>query len=160
MNDFHRKESQVKYEGIKVDIVDSLEDTLKICEQMTQSKIFSFDVKTTSNNPFEAKIEKITFCNQENEVFEIKLNPEEKDDEGKLEAIKKVLKNAQTTKIVQNAKFIIEVMKLNNIEVEFPLWDTMIAHYIINPDLLHNNQYMSQEYYSQRAAVMKIWRRK
>lgn len=145
---------QVKYEGIKVDIVDSLEDTLKICEQMTQSKIFSFDVKTTSNNPFEAKIEKITFCNQENEVFEIKLNPEEKDDEGKLEAIKEVLRNAQTTKIVQNAKFIIEVMKLNNIEVEFPLWDTMIAHYIINPDLHHNNQYMSQEYYSQRAAVI------
>lgn len=148
------QESQVKYEGVKVDIVDSLEDTLKICEQMTQSKIFSFDVKTTSNNPFEAKIEKITFCNQENEVFEIKLNPEEKDDEEKLEAIKKVLRNAQTTKIVQNAKFIIEVMKLNNIEVEFPLWDTMIAHYIINPDLHHNNQYMSQEYYSQRAAVI------
>lgn len=148
------QESQVKYEGIKIDMIDSVEDTLKICEQMTQSKIFSFDVKTTSNNPFEAKIEKITFCNQENEVFEIKLNPEEKDDEGKLEAIKKVLRNAQTTKIVQNAKFIIEVMKLNNIEVEFPLWDTMIAHYIINPDLHHNNQYMSQEYYSQRAAVI------
>ena len=160
---------QVKYEGIKVDVIDSVEDTLKICEQMTQLKIFSFDVKTTSNDIFQAKIEKITFCCQKNNVFEINIekneNGTENDDETKndekrkereekLNIIKKVLEDAQTTKIVQNAKFIIEVMKLNNIEVEFPLWDTMIAHYIINPDLHHNNQYMSQEYYSQRAAVI------
>ena len=160
---------QVKYEDIKVDVIDSVEDTLKICEQMTQSKIFSFDVKTTSNDIFQAKIEKITFCCQKNNVFEINIekneNGTENDDETKkdekrkereekLNIIKKVLEDAQTTKIVQNAKFIIEVMKLNNIEVEFPLWDTMIAHYIINPDLHHNNQYMSQEYYSQRAAVI------
>lgn len=160
---------QVKYEGIKVDVIDSVEDTLKICEQMTQSKIFSFDVKTTSNDIFQAKIEKITFCCQKNNVFEINIEKNEngienddetkndekrKEREEKLNIIKKVLEDAQTTKIVQNAKFIIEVMKLNNIEVEFPLWDTMIAHYIINPDLHHNNQYMSQEYYSQRAAVI------
>lgn len=160
---------QVKYEGINVDVIDSVEDTLKICEQMTQSKIFSLDVKTTSNDIFQAKIEKITFCCQKNNVFEINIekneNGTENDDETKndekrkereekLNIIKKVLEDAQTTKIVQNAKFIIEVIKLNNIEVEFPLWDTMIAHYIINPDLHHNNQYMSQEYYSQRAAVI------
>lgn len=150
----NEQESQVKYEGINIKLIENEEDALKICEQMEHSQIFSFDIKTTSNNLFEAKIEEITLCNQENEVFEIKLSSNENENNKKLEAIKRVLKNAQNTKIVQNAKFIIEVLRLNEIEVEFPLWDTMVAHYIINPDLHHNKYYMEQVFNPARAAII------
>lgn len=157
-DDFYAQESQVKYDGINIKNAETEEDKLKICEQMTQAKIFSFSVKTTSNNFLSAKIEKIAFSCQENEVFEFDLTKDKNEngnENGKIfNEVKKVLENAQNTKIVQNAKFIIEVMKNNGINVAFPLWDTMIAHYLINPDLHHNKQYIEQEYHAAHAAIL------
>ncbi|MBR6190718.1 MAG: DNA polymerase I [Prevotella sp.] len=153
-DDFYAQESQVKYDGINIENAETEEDVLKICEQMTQAKKFSFSVKTTSKDFFKAKIEKISFSCQENEVFEIDITKNGEEDAKTLNEVKKVFENAQNTKIVQNAKFAIEILKNHNIDIEFPIWDTMIAHYLINPDLHHNKQYMEQEYHPAHAAVI------
>ena len=153
-DDFYAQESQVKYDGINIENAETEKDVLKICEQMTQAKKFSFSVKTTSKDFFKAKIEKISFSCQENEVFEIDITKNGEEDAKTLNEVKKVFENAQNTKIVQNAKFAIEILKNHNIDIEFPIWDTMIAHYLINPDLHHNKQYMEQEYHPAHAAVI------
>ena len=153
-DDFYAQESQVKYDGINIENAETEEDVLKICEQMTQAKKFSFSVKTTSKDFFKAKIEKISFSCQENEVFEIDITKNGEEDAKTLNEVKKVFENAQNTKIVQNAKFAIEILKNHNIDIKFPIWDTMIAHYLINPDLHHNKQYMEQEYHPAHAAVI------
>jgi len=143
---------QVKYDDINIQSVETEKDVLKICEQMEHSKKFSFDLKTTSNSPIEAEIEEITLSDSEKNVYEIKIGEEGK--QAKIDAIRKLLSSAQNTKIVQNGKFIIEVLKKYDIEIAFPLWDTMVAHYIINPDLHHNKNYMEQEFSVMRAAAI------
>lgn len=164
-------EIEVNSDDITVNVIDKEEDILKICEQFAQTKIFSLDIKTTSDSIFDAKIESFAFCKEEKVVYEIKLTDEDakgvrKEDENKngknndkkIDAIRTVLQNAQNMKIVQNAKFIIEVLQQNGIEMSFPMWDTMVAHYIINPDLHHNNAYMTDTYTPMRAE--KIFREK
>ena len=153
-DDFYAQESQVKYNDVNIKNTETEEDVLKICEQMTQAKIFSFSLKTTSNDFLSAKIEKIAFSSQENEVFELCIVKDGTENEKTLNEVKKVFENAQNTKIVQNAKFAIEVLKNYNIDIAFPLWDTMIAHYLINPDLHHNKQYINQEYHPAHAAIL------
>ena len=110
------------------------------------AKKFVLDVKTTSNVGIDAELTGVSLALDEKEVFFFPLPSPT------LQYIKKVCEQTDATIIMQNAKLAIEVLGKNGIEIKGKMWDTMVAHYLINPDLHHNKEYMEEEFYPTRAA--------
>lgn len=137
---------------VKVQTLENEEETNDVCRRFATSATFAFDVKSSSNTGIDAQMLGISLADNDSEAYFIKISPSEEKSSPLLLNIKKVLENAQATMIVQNAKLTLEVLSKYDIQPKGTLWDTMIAHYLINPDLHHNKEYMSEEFTPDRVA--------
>ena len=131
---------------IRVQNVENEAEAKEICDKILSAKKFVLDVKTTSNVGIDAELTGVSLAVNEKEVFFFPLPSPT------LQYIKKVCEQTDATIIMQNAKLAIEVLGKNGIEIKGKMWDTMVAHYLINPDLHHNKEYMEEEFYPTRAA--------
>lgn len=137
---------------VKVQNIENEAEAEEKCKKILSAKKFVLDVKTTSNVGIDAELRGVSLAVDEKEVFFFPLPSPT------LSIIKKVCEDAEATVIMQNAKLAVEVLGKNGIEVKGTMWDTMIAHYLINPDLHHNKEYMEDEFSPTRAA--RIFSRK
>ena len=139
--------------NVDVQTVENEEEIENLCRQFATKEKFAFDIKTSSMVGIDAKLEGVSLADTTDKSFFIPLpssTPSEK--EKRIGIIKKVFDNAQATMVVQNAKLAIEVLGKHGITPKGQLWDTMIAHYLINPDLHHNKEYMMEEFSPKRVA--------
>ena len=139
--------------NVDVQTVENEEEIENLCRQFATKEKFAFDIKTSSMVGIDAKLEGVSLADITDKSFFIPLpssTPSEK--EKRIGIIKKVFDNAQATMVVQNAKLAIEVLGKHGITPKGQLWDTMIAHYLINPDLHHNKEYMMEEFSPERVA--------
>ena len=112
---------------------------------MNQTSV-CFDTETTSINPLEAELVGIAFSWESGKGFYV-VCPEEKEaTQALLEDLRPFFESAQIEKIGQNLKYDIKVLHKYGIKVEGPLFDTMLAHYLINPDMRHNMDVLSETY--------------
>ena len=137
---------------VKVQTLENEEETNDVYRRFATSTTFAFDVKSSSSTGIDAQMLGISLADNDSEAYFIKISPSEEKSSPLLLNIKKVLENAQATMIVQNAKLALEVLSKYDIVPKGKLWDTMIAHYLINPDLHHNKEYMSEEFTPDRVA--------
>lgn len=139
--------------NIDVQIVENEEEIESLCRQFATKEKFAFDVKTSSMVGIDAKLEGMSLADTTDESFFIPLPSSDPSEiEKRIGIIKNVFDNAQSKIIVQNAKLAIEVLGKHGITPKGQLWDTMIAHYLINPDLHHNKEYMMEEFSPERVA--------
>ena len=139
--------------NIDVQIVENEEEIESLCRQFATKEKFAFDVKTSSMVGIDAKLEGVSLADTTDESFFIPLPSSDPSEiEKRIGIIKNVFDNAQSKIIVQNAKLAIEVLGKHGITPKGQLWDTMIAHYLINPDLHHNKEYMMEEFSPERVA--------
>lgn len=105
-----------------------------------------FDTETTSLNTLEAKLVGIAFSFEKGKGYYLPIP--ENDDEAKkvLEKFQPFFSANNIEKIGQNLKYDIKVLQNYSMEVKGPLFDTMIAHYLINPDMRHNMEVLSETY--------------
>lgn len=141
-----------KTSNVKVQTLENEEETNDLCRRFAISSIFAFDVKSSSNTGIDSQLLGISLADNDSEAYFIKIPPATEKSFPLLLNIKKVLENAQAIMIVQNAKLAIEVLSKYDIMPKGTLWDTMIAHYLINPDLHHNKEYMNEEFTPNRVA--------
>ena len=141
-----------KTSTVKVQTLENEEEISDLCRRFATTTTLAFDVKSSSSTGIDAQMLGISFANNDSEAYFIKISPSEEKNSPLLLNIKKVLENAQATMIVQNAKLALEVLSKYDIQPKGTLWDTMIAHYLINPDLHHNKEYMSEEFTPDRVA--------
>ena len=141
-----------KTSTIKVQTLENEGEISNLCRRFATTATFAFDVKSSSSTGIDAQMLGISLADNDSEAYFIKISPSEEKTSPLLLNIKKVLENAQATMIVQNAKLAIEVLSKYDIQPKGTLWDTMIAHYLINPDLHHNKEYMSEEFTPDRVA--------
>ena len=141
-----------KTSTVKVQTLENEEEISNLCRRFATSATFAFDVKSSSSTGIDAQMLGISLADNDSEAHFIKISPSEEKTSPLLLNIKKVLENAQATMIVQNAKLALEVLSKYDIQPKGTLWDTMIAHYLINPDLHHNKEYMSEEFAPDRVA--------
>ena len=141
-----------KTSTVKVQTLENEEEISNLCRRFATSTTFAFDVKSSSSTGIDAQMLGISLADNDSEAYFIKISPSEEKNSPLLLNIKKVLENAQATMIVQNAKLALEVLSKYDIQPKGTLWDTMIAHYLINPDLHHNKEYMSEEFTPDRVA--------
>jgi DNA polymerase-1 len=122
-----------------------LKDFVKLVGGM---KEFCFDSETTSINPLDAELVALTFSWEKGKGYLIHFPESETETNAKLEILRPVFENRDTLKIGQNMKFDIQVLANYGIQVKGPLFDTMIAHYLLEPDMRHNMNLLSETYLS------------
>ncbi len=106
----------------------------------------SFDTETTGVETLTSELVGMSFAVDEGEAFYLPV-PENFEEAKKLaQQFKPVLEDDKILKIGQNIKFDIVVLKKYGIDVKGALFDTMIAHYLINPELRHNMDYLAETY--------------
>ncbi|MEM0517766.1 DNA polymerase I [Aequorivita flava] len=105
-----------------------------------------FDTETTGLNPLEAELVGIAFSWEKGKGFYMPF-PESKEEAQQLiEALRPFFENESIQKIGQNLKYDIKVLAKYSISVRGKLFDTMLAHYLINPDMRHNMDVLSETY--------------
>ena len=107
---------------------------------------FCFDTETTSLNPNEAELVGLSFSYVVGEAFYIPFPSDQKKAREKLEFFREVFENESISKIGQNVKYDILVLKNYGMEVKGKLYDTMLAHYLIEPEGKHSMDWLAQQY--------------
>ncbi|WP_370477169.1 DNA polymerase I [Tamlana flava] len=112
---------------------------------MSQNSV-CFDTETTGINPITAELVGIAFSWEANKGFYLPF-PENRDEAQTLiEELRPFFENENIQKIGQNLKYDIKVLAKYNVQVRGKLFDTMLAHYLINPDMRHNMDVLSETY--------------
>ena len=125
-------------------LVDNEADMVSLCGQLTSAAEFAFDTETTSTTAIDAELVGLSFAMKEKEAFYVPVPSEREEAMKVLELFRPAYESAHATKVVQNGKYDIQVLRNYGIEVRGELWDTMVAHYLINPELRHNMDYMAE----------------
>ena len=115
-------------------------------EHLNRQKSVCFDTETTSLNPLRAKIVGIAFSWESHKGFYIPFPENDLKSKHIIEKLRPFFENSLVEKIGQNLKYDIKVLSQYKIAVKGPLFDTMIAHYIINPDMRHNMSVLAENY--------------
>ena len=127
-------------------LVDNEEDLLKLRDYFLTNEILSLDTETTSTSPIDAELVGLSFAVREFEAFYVPIPAEHKKALQIVNIFKEVYENSKILKVGQNLKYDLEVLRNYDIHLEGPMWDTMIAHYLIQPELHHNMDYMAEIY--------------
>jgi len=107
---------------------------------------FCFDTETSSLNAHEAELVGIAFSYLPGEAYYLPLPAEREQTQKLLQILQPALANENIVKIGQNLKYDITVLKNYGIEVKGKLFDTMLAHYLIEPDMRHNMDVLAETY--------------
>jgi DNA polymerase-1 len=129
-------------------LLESNSEIKEFVKKINTLKEFCFDSETTSINPLDAELVALTFSWEKGTGYLIHFPESQKDTKAILEIVRPVFENPGTLKIGQNMKYDIQVLANYGIEVKGPLFDTMIAHYLLEPDMRHNMNLLSEAYLS------------
>ncbi len=125
-------------------LVETEAEANKLCDYLLTNKIVSLDTETTSTHPVDAELVGLSFSVKENEAFYVAVPADFKKALTIVNIFKNVYENTEILKVGQNIKYDMEVLHNYGINVQGPMFDTMIAHYLIDPELQHNMDYMAE----------------
>ena len=127
-------------------LVDNEDDLLKLCELFRTKEFLSLDTETTSTVAIDAELVGLSFSVKEHEAFYVPIPAEREKAQHIVNIFKPLYEDERILKIGQNLKYDLEVLRNYGVELKGPMWDTMIAHYLIQPELRHNMDYMAEIY--------------
>ncbi|MBR6691245.1 MAG: DNA polymerase I [Bacteroidaceae bacterium] len=127
-------------------LVDTEEDIANIVSVVKNCQTVCFDTETTSTNALDAELVGISLSIKEGEAFYITMPAEREKVMARLEILKEIFENEESEKVGQNLKYDITVLANYGIEVKGKLFDTMIAHYVLQPELYHGMDYLAEIY--------------
>lgn len=127
-------------------LVNNKADYEKLASALRVSGGFCFDTETTGVDAHTAEIVGISFCTQPGKAWYVPLPENYHEACTILSHFKPLLEDTTIEKTGQNLKYDISVLRWYDIEVQGPLFDTMIAHYLIEPDLRHNMDFLASTY--------------
>lgn len=127
-------------------LIEVEEDMRNLYDYFMTKDFLSLDTETTSTHAIEAELVGLSFAVEENEAFYVPI-PENREEAQKIVNIFKPLyESERILKIGQNIKYDLEVLHNYGVNLSGPMFDTMIAHYVIQPELHHNMDYMAEIY--------------
>ena len=127
-------------------LVDTEEDIRKIYDFFLTKKIFVLDTETTSTNAIDAELVGLSFCAEPHKAFYVPIPANREEALRIVNIFKPLYEDPSILKIGQNLKYDLEVLRRYDVRLAGPMWDTMIAHYLIQPELRHNMDYMAEVY--------------
>ena len=150
-NETQEESNNGSFDSIKTithtyELVDSEDRIKELCDFFLTCKILSLDTETTSINAIDAELVGLSFSTEESKAFYVPV-PENKHEAQKIvDIFKEVYENPSILKIGQNIKYDITVLRKYGVEMKGELFDCMIAHYLLQPELRHNMDYMAEAY--------------
>ncbi|MGQ9620552.1 MAG: DNA polymerase I [Bacteroidales bacterium] len=129
-------------------LIRNRDDLKKLAQELARLYEFCFDTETTSINPLDSELVAIAFSWKKGEGYLVYFPEAQNETSEMLSVLKPVFENKSIRKIGQNMKFDIQVLANYGIEVQGTLFDTMIAHYLLEPDMRHNMDLLAETYLS------------
>ena len=127
-------------------LVDSPEKYDEIVKKLSAAEAFAFDTETTGTDPIVAELVGMSFSITEGEAYYVPV-PADKDEAQKVvETFRTILTDEHTLKIGQNIKYDYLILQNYGVELGGPMFDTMIAHYLLQPELSHGMDYLAEVY--------------
>ena len=125
-------------------LIESEEEARKIRDYFLTKEILSFDTETTSTNAIDAKLVGLSFAVEEFKAVYVAVPAEREAAQRMVDIFRPLYEDEHIMKVGQNIKYDYEVLRRYGIEVRGPMFDTMLAHYIVQPELHHNMDYMAE----------------
>ena len=127
-------------------LVDNEDDLQKLYDFLLTKQFFVLDTETTSTTPIDAELVGMSFAVEEHKAFYVPVSANREEALQRVNLFKSLFENESIMKIGQNLKYDLEVLRNYDVELKGQMWDTMIAHYLIQPELRHNMDYMAEIY--------------
>ena len=127
-------------------LIDTEEKRNEIIKKLLTSEILTLDTETTGTDPMDAELVGMSFSITENQAFYVPVPAEREEAIKIVREFEPVFKNEKSLKVGQNIKYDMLVLQNYGIEVRGKLFDTMVAHYVLQPELRHNMDYLAEIY--------------
>ncbi|UFH53852.1 DNA polymerase I [Spirosoma sp. KNUC1025] len=127
-------------------LVDTPELRASLVHYLNLQESICFDSETTAIDPVEADLVGMSFAYRKGEAFYVPVPADRAQAQAVVDEFKPVFENAAISKIGQNLKYDLLMLKKYGVEVQGKLFDTMIAHYLIEPEMRHNMDMMAMTY--------------
>ena len=149
--DDQETEKKSNFESLKTikhdyQLIENKEDIIKLHDFLLTNDFLSLDTETTSTSPMEAELVGLSFSVKENQAFYVPVPTERTQAQEIVDIFKPLYENPKILKIGQNIKYDLQVLANYGIELKGELWDTMVAHYLIQPEWRHNMDFMAEAY--------------
>ena len=128
----------------KYKLIDTEEDAQKLCDYLFTNKILSLDTETTSTVTIDAELVGLSFAVKEKEAYYVAIPANCEESLKYIKIFKPLYENPEILKVGQNIKYDYEVLMNYGVEIKGKMFDTMIAHYLIQPELYHNMDYLAE----------------
>ena len=138
-----------KYESLKTtpheyQLIETEEDARKLFDLFVTKQILSIDTETTSVNPIDAELVGLSFAAEEGKAFYVAIPAEREKAERIINIFKPLYESPEILKIGQNIKYDMEVLMNYSVRLSAPMFDTMIAHYVLQPEQKHNMDILAE----------------
>ena len=133
----------INYDYQLIDTEEKIDDFLRI---ILTKEIFSLDTETTNTDAISAELVGMSFSFEENQAFYIPIPPNIEDAQKIVDKFKPVLENEKSTKVGQNIKYDMIVLANYGVTIKGKIFDTMIAHYVLQPELHHGMDFLAEVY--------------
>ena len=127
-------------------LIDTEEKRNEIIKKLLTSEILALDTETTGTDPMDAELVGMSFSITENQAFYVPIPAEREEAIKIVREFEPVFKNEKSLKVGQNIKYDMLVLQNYGIEVRGKLFDTMVAPYVLQPELRHNMDYLAEIY--------------
>jgi len=127
-------------------LLDSLEKQKEFAALLSKQESFCFDTETTGLDALQAELVGFSFSLKAQEAYYIPVSADQLEAQKTVDLFKEVLENENIGKIGQNLKYDILLLSRYGIDVKGEFFDTMLAHYLIDPDTRHNMDFLSETY--------------
>jgi DNA polymerase-1 len=121
-------------------------ELLELSEKLCARKSVCFDTETTGTEPISSELVGLSFSFQEGEAYYIPISANRDEAQQQVAIFKPFFENPAIEKIGQNLKYDILILRNYDVNVKGHLFDTMVAHYLINPELRHGMDAMAETY--------------
>lgn len=125
-------------------LIDNEEEMDRLCDFFMTKEFVSIDTETTSTDAIRAELVGLSFSVEENKAFYVPLPANREEALKYVRIFKPLYENDNILKIGQNIKYDYEVLNNYGVTLQGKMFDTMIAHYLIQPELHHNMDYMAE----------------
>ena len=127
-------------------LIENEEDLKKLYDYFLTKPFLVLDTETTSTNAIDAELVGLSFAVKEHEAFYVPVPADRDKVQHIVNIFKPLYEDEHIMKVGQNLKYDLEVLHNYDVELKGQMWDTMIAHYLIQPELHHNMDYMAEVY--------------
>ena len=127
-------------------LVDTEEKRHEIIQKLLTTKILSIDTETTSTEAMEAELVGMSFSEAENQAYYVPIPAEREEALKIVNEFRPLFENEEIAKVGQNIKYDMIVLQNYGVQVKGSLFDTMLAHYVLQPELRHNMDYLAEIY--------------